>query len=108
MSSSSLLVTVLGMFCVTYFIRVGLFITAQKATMPVWLESALKYVPVAVLTAIIMPMMVLQSGQLAVSLENPWLLGGLVSFFVGLVIKNQLLTIVFGVFAFFAAKFLLG
>jgi branched-subunit amino acid transport protein len=40
-----------------------------------------------------------------VSFENPWLLGALAAFSVGLWRQQQLLTIVVGVVVFFAAKY---
>jgi branched-subunit amino acid transport protein len=46
------------MFAVTFGIRFGLFARAHKVTMPAWLENALKFVPVAVLSAIIAPMII--------------------------------------------------
>ncbi|ADZ91500.1 AzlD domain-containing protein [Marinomonas mediterranea] len=108
MSTLNLLLVIGGMFLVTYGIRVTLFMSAQKTVMPLWLDSCLKYVPVAVLTAIIMPMMLLPSGEINLGINNPWLIGGLVSFFVGVVFKKQLLTITLGVIAFFAAKLLMS
>jgi branched-subunit amino acid transport protein len=94
-----------GMFVVTFGVRFMLFARAHKVSMPAFLDRALKFVPVAVLTSIITPMIFVSEHRMNVSFENPWLLGALVAFFVGLWRQQQLLTIVVGVVVFFAAKY---
>lgn len=108
MSNLSLVIVVLGMFIVTFSIRFVLFASAQKANMPTWLESGLKYVPVSVLTAIIAPMSLTGTSGLDVALTNPWCVGALVALVVGVTFKRQLLTIVTGVVVFFLAKLLVS
>ncbi len=97
---------VLGMFAVTFGIRFVLFARAHKVNMPGWLENALKFVPVAVLSAIIAPMIIMPGKEVSISTSNPWLIGALAAFFVGILRQQQLLTIVVGVTAFFLAKYL--
>ncbi len=96
---------ILGMFIVTFGIRFVLFARAHKVKIPPWLERALKYVPVAVLSAIIMPMIIMPDKRLSLSVANPWLVGALVAFLVGIWRQHQLLTIVVGVVAFFLVKY---
>jgi branched-subunit amino acid transport protein len=95
---------ILGMFAVTFGTRFVLFARAHKVNMPSWLESALKFVPVAVLSAIITPMIVMPGKELSISISNPWLIGALIAFLVGIWRQHMLLTIVVGVAAFFLAK----
>lgn len=97
---------VFGMFVVTFGTRFVLFARAHKVNMPAWLESALKFVPVAVLSAIITPMIIMPGKELSVSIANPWLIGAVIAFLVGIWRQQQLLTIVVGVVAFFLAKYL--
>ena len=104
----SVILTIFGMFIVTFSIRFVLFARAHRIQLPVWLEESLAYVPVAVLTAIIMPMMLMPNKQLDFSWHNPWLLGGLAAFIIGLILKKPLITIAVGVLVFFASKFLLA
>lgn len=104
----SLILTILGMFVVTFGIRFILYARAHRIQLPVWLEEALAYVPVAVLTAIIMPMILMPNKHLELSWQNPWLLGGLAAFIIGVSLKKPLLTIAVGVLVFFASKFLLA
>lgn len=104
----SLILIILGMFAVTFSIRFVLFARAHRIQLPSWLEESLAYVPVAVLTAIIMPMMLMPNKQLDLSWHNPWLLGGCAAFIVGLILRKPLITIAVGVLVFFASKFFLS
>ncbi|MCO4784730.1 AzlD domain-containing protein [Marinomonas atlantica] len=108
MSNVELLLIIVGMFMVTYGIRVTLFVGANRAEMPEWLDKALKFVPVSVLTAIIAPMALTNDQGLAVSLLNPWFVGALAALITGLVFKRQLLTICIGVVVFFLMKMVTG
>lgn len=103
----SLVIIIFGMFVVTFGIRFVLFARAHRIRLPLWLEESLAYVPVAVLTAIITPMMLMPAKQLDFSWHNPWFLGGLAAFLTGLLLRKPLLTIAVGVLVFFLAKFLL-
>lgn len=108
MSSSELTLIILGMFVVTFGIRFALFATANKAQMPYWLDDALKYVPISVLTAIIAPMALTNDSGLNVAFTNPWFIGALSSLLAGILLKHQLLTICIGVLMFFTTKILVG
>ena len=94
-----------GMFVVTFGVRFVLFARAHKVVMPDFLERALKFVPVAVLTAIITPMILMPDQHINMSLFNPWLLGGVAAFVVGIWRQQQLLTILVGVVVFFVSKY---
>ncbi|SHF23559.1 Branched-chain amino acid transport protein [Marinomonas polaris DSM 16579] len=96
---------ILGMFAVTFGVRFVLFARADKVVMPAFIEKALKFVPVAVLTAIITPMILMPNKHVDFSSSNPWLLGALAAFVVGIWRQQQLLTILVGVLVFFAAKY---
>lgn len=97
---------IFGMFAVTFGVRFVLFARAHRVVMPEFLDRALKFVPVAVLTSIITPMVFVSNHQVSLSLTNPWLIGALSAFVVGLWFQKQLLTIVVGVVVFFVAKYL--
>ncbi|MEO9275356.1 AzlD domain-containing protein [Marinomonas sp. 5E14-1] len=98
---------ILGMFVVTFGVRFVLFARAHKVVMPVFVERALKFVPVAVLTAIITPMVFMTERQMNISINSPWLVGAFAAFAVGIWRQHQLLTIFVGVTVFFIAKYTL-
>lgn len=99
---------IVGMFIVTFGVRFVLFARAHKVVMPIFVERALKFVPVAVLTAIIIPMIFMADNQMNVSLINPWLIGAFAAFAVGIWRQHQLLTIFIGVMVFFIAKYMIS
>lgn len=108
MSNSFLITVVFGMFVVTFAIRFVLLARAHRTHLPVWLEEALRFVPVAVLTAIIMPMILIPNKHWDLSWDNPWLLGGVAAFVIGLVLRKPLITILVGVVVFFVSKVLIS
>ncbi|BFM48133.1 AzlD domain-containing protein [Marinomonas sp. THO17] len=108
MSTSQAVFILVGMFAVTFGVRFVLLARAHKVTMPLYVEQALKYVPVAVLTAIITPMIFMPDKHLAIQFTNPWLLGALAAFTVGIWRQHQLLTIVIGVGVFFIARYFIA
>ncbi len=90
-----------GMVLVTFGIRYSMFIAAGRIEFPARLVDALRYVPPVVLTAIIVPAVLMPNGnKLELSYTNSYLVGAMVAFGVGWVSKNLLLTIVTGMAAF--------
>ena len=97
-----------GMMLVTFSIRYSMFVVAGRMTFPARLERSLRYVPPAVLTAIIVPAVLIPSGDnMVVSYTNPYLVAALVAFAVGWFSKNLLLTIVLGMIAFWIWQWVL-
>jgi len=77
--SDTLWATILGMFVVTFLVRASFLVFGQGLRFPPALVQALGHVPVAVLTAIIVPEAVAPAGQLDLSLTNPYLVGTVVA-----------------------------
>lgn len=77
----------------TYGMRLSLILLIDRFTMPVIVQRALRYVPPAVLTAIIFPELFLPAGQLELSLHNERLIAGAVAAIVAWRTRNVLLTI---------------
>ena len=97
-----------GMAIVTFAIRYVMFAVAGRVEFPRWLVNALRYVPPAVLTAIIVPGVLLPAGDnLNLSYTNPYLVGALFACGVGWLSQNLLLTIVLGMAAFLGWQWLL-
>ena len=96
MSSATLALTILGMGLITFTIRMALFLLPAGAQLPEWLLRALRYVPAAVLSAIIAPELVMPGGALDLSLGNERLLAGLVAVLVAWRTRNVLLTVAVG------------
>jgi branched-subunit amino acid transport protein len=88
--------TIVGMGLITYSIRVSFFLLPERITLPDRLLQALRYVPAAVLSAIIFPAMFLSDGLLDISLGNERLIAGLAAGLVAWRTRNLVITIVVG------------
>lgn len=99
------LVMVLGGL-ITFLIRFSLIYLFGRFKIPETMRQALRYVPPAVLSAIIFPELFFQDGTLNLSLDNTRLLAGLVAILVAWITRNTLLTIIAGMVALFALQFL--
>jgi branched-subunit amino acid transport protein len=105
----SIAVMILGMALINLAIRWPVYLFANHFRFPPIVERALAFVPVAVLTAIIVPT-VLYPGdgtRLDLSWNNPALLASLVAAAVSYFGKNLFATIGAGVVAFLILRWLL-
>jgi branched-subunit amino acid transport protein len=75
---------------------------------PDWFQRALRFVPAAVLSAIILPELVTRNSGLDLSWHNPQLLSGILAILVAWRTKNVILTIVAGMAALLVLQALLG
>ncbi len=99
---------VAGMAGVTFLIRYSLLPLSGRIHFSEGLQRALGYVPVAVLTAIIVPAAAMPDGnRLLISISNPYLVGAVLTAAIGLVGKNLLVTIVGGMGCFMGWQWLL-
>jgi len=90
-----------GMALVTFGIRYIMFPISGRFQFPELFERGLKYAPPAVLTAIIVPSVLMPTGDiLNLKLSNPYLIGALVACAMGGLFKNLLLTIVVSMIVF--------
>jgi branched-subunit amino acid transport protein len=88
--------TIFAAGLITYATRLSFILLFKRIQIPAWLRRALRFVPVAVLSAIILPELVFQDGTLAVTPTNPRLLAGIVAILVAWRTKNILLTLISG------------
>lgn len=97
---------IIGMFVITFGLRFVMFAFAGKMGFPNRLEMALKFVPPTVLTAIIIPSVVMPQGFIDFSLYNHYLMAAISSVIIALVTKSLLKTIGLGMFFFLILKYL--
>jgi branched-subunit amino acid transport protein len=102
------LLLILGMALVTVATRYPVLAFVSKAGLPPSLLAALKFVPPAVLTAIIVPTLLAPNGELDITLSNDYLVAGLVTTFVAWRSKNLLLTLAIGMAAFWGWRLLMA
>ena len=99
---------ILGMMGVTFGVRYVLFALADRIRMPAMMESSLRYIPPAVLTAITLPAVLLPRGEWHLSPENPYLIAAVAATGIGALTRNLLATIAVGLAAFFGWRLLLA
>jgi len=95
----NLLIVITGMGVITYAIRLSMIVLSGQIQLNDQLQRALRYVPPAVLSAIIVPEMVQPGGTLDLSLGNERLLAGLIAIAVAWVTKNMIWTVATGMIA---------
>ncbi|QUP54903.1 AzlD domain-containing protein [Ralstonia syzygii] len=80
----------------TYLIRLSFIALEGRMNLPLWFRSALPYVPAAMLMALIAPDLLVRGGALAVSVDNPRLVAGIVAIVIARVTRSAMWTIVVG------------
>ena len=85
-----------GMAVATIATRIPVLVALSRRKLPASIERALRYVPPAVLTAIIVPAVLMPTGTIDLSLTNAYLVAGIVSAVVAWRTKSLLLTIIIG------------
>ena len=99
---------ILGMMLVTFGVRYPTLVLVGRFELPPMLIRALRYVPVAVLTAIVVPTALMPQGQIEVGLTNAYLYGSIAAVIIAWRTKNLLLTIALGMGIFLLWRALLG
>lgn len=91
---------------ITYLIRLSFIIALERLNLPDWFTRGLRYVPPAVLSAIILPELANWDGQVVnLSWTNPQILAGAVAILVAWRTRNVLLTLATGLVCFLALRF---
>lgn len=91
---SSVLWVIFGMAVVTYLPRMLPLVLLSRLRLPPWLMHWLRFVPVAVLAALLAPGLLLAEGRLAP--VNPSVLAALPTFWVAAKTRNLLITVLTG------------
>lgn len=102
-------ILILGMALVTFLIRYPIIGMSGRIKLSPQFLQLLSYVPPAVLTAIVVPAVLIPTGdRILLDYTNARLIGAIAAILVGVWRKNLLLTIVVGMVAFFAWQWLLS
>ncbi|MGH2348592.1 MAG: AzlD domain-containing protein [bacterium] len=94
MSDEAIWATILGMGAITYGLRLSLILLLGRVEISPRVRQALRFVPPAVLSALILPEVVLTNG--ALDLGNNRLLAALVASVVAWKVKNTFVTVAAG------------
>lgn len=98
-----------GMTAVTFLVRYAFYALGERVAFPPLAKRALRYVPAAVLTAIVVPMVLLPDGaHWQLTWHNPWLLGALATGLIAWRFNHLLAAIGGGMAVFFLSRLLIG
>ncbi|KAB8331425.1 AzlD domain-containing protein [Scytonema tolypothrichoides VB-61278] len=98
---------IVGMALITFFIRYGLLGMSSRIKLSASVTQMLRYIPPAVLTAIVVPAVLITStGELMLSYTNARLMGAIAAILISFWTKNLLLTIVLGMLVFLCWQWL--
>jgi branched-subunit amino acid transport protein len=93
MNTSTLWLTIAGAGAVTFALRLSFIALLGRVEIPLFLGRALRFVPAAVLTAVVIPLVFYQDGSLEVSLGNERLVAGVVAALICWRTRSVLLTL---------------
>ncbi|MEA5467864.1 AzlD domain-containing protein [Spirulina sp. 06S082] len=100
---------VLGMSLVTFGIRYTVLGASDRIKLPPIVIEALRYIPPAILTAIVVPEVLIPDGNtIEFNYTNARLVGAIAAIAIAYWRKNLLLTIVVGMLTFFAWQWAIG
>jgi branched-subunit amino acid transport protein len=99
-------ITILAAGVLTFLIRVSFIFLLGRWQPPSWLERALRFVPPAVLSAIIFPEVLIRAGSFDLAPSNLRLWAALVAALVAWRTKNVFLTIAAGMAALYLFNWL--
>lgn len=104
----NLWLTIFGMGLLTYAVRLSFIVLGERGQVSPVFQRGLKYVPTAVLSAIILPELLQPGGTLDISLGNARLLAGLIAALVAWRTKSILWTIGVGMGALWLLQLVIG
>jgi branched-subunit amino acid transport protein len=103
------LTLIAGMTAVTFLVRYGFFALGERVAFPPMVKRALRYVPAAVLTAIVVPMVLLPDGvHWQLTWRNAWFLGALATGLIAWRFNHLLAAIGGGMAVFFLFRLIIG
>ena len=105
---TSEIIMILGMALVTLGVRYVPLLIVGRIEMPQRMFRALRFVPVAVLTAISVPPVFMPQGQLDIAPDNAFLVGGIVAVLIAWRSGSLLPTIIGGMGSFLLWRALTG
>ncbi len=104
----SLWLVILFAGLLTFGTRLSFILLLDRIKVPGWFRRGLRFVPTAVLSAIILPELATRNTTLDLSWSNPQLYAGALAVLVAWRTKNVLLTIIVGMAALLIFQAVLG
>lgn len=103
---SEIFYIIVVMAVVTFITRFGSLALLRYTGIPASFERWLKYIPVGILAALIMPALLVPEGRLDISWHNPYLLAGIAAALIAYKIRNTIVTMVCGMGIMFILRWI--
>ncbi|MBE0688349.1 MAG: AzlD domain-containing protein [Anaerolineaceae bacterium] len=107
MAETTILITLAGMAVVTYLPRLIPAWVLRDKQLPVFLVAWLRYVPVAVLAALLLPSILIEGGRINFSVSNLYLWAAIPAGVVAWKKKSLFGTVVVGMFVVAIARWIM-
>ena len=104
----SLWLMILAAGVITYLIRLSFIIALERLRIPDWFSRGLRYVPPAVLSAIIVPELANWNGVINLSWRNPQVIAGLVAGVVAWRTRSVFFTLLVGLICFLLFRLIIS
>jgi branched-subunit amino acid transport protein len=101
-------IVILAVGALNYASRLSFIAAFGRRSMPAWLARALKFVPAAMLTALVLPMIVVAPTATALAWANPKALAAIAAAAVAFHTRSTLKTLATGILALWSLQWLLG
>ena len=108
MDQKTILLTIVGMAAVTYLPRLLPMWALSSRQLPSQLVAWLQHVPVAVLSAMLLPALLVQAGQVDFHFDNIFLWASLPTFAVAIRTRSLFATVIVGAATVAFARLFLG
>ncbi|MBC7438067.1 MAG: AzlD domain-containing protein [Bdellovibrionales bacterium] len=97
-----------GLACVTVIARSFFFISSKPWSLPHWAQRGLQYAPIAALSAVVLPEVVMSQGHLVSTLADARIFGALVGALAYWWRRDVLVTIMAGMAVYLPLHLMLG
>jgi branched-subunit amino acid transport protein len=108
MDQKTIFLTILGMGLVTYLPRLMPVLVLSSRSLPEIVVDWLRYVPPAVLAALLLPTLLLKEGSLEISTDNLFLLAAIPTFIVAWKTRSLFASVVTGMVLIALGRLLTG
>ncbi len=108
MNDTTFILIILGTMVVTYIPRMLPLVLLSKVELPKRVEKFLDYIPIAILGSILFTSLIYKEEQIDISLNNEFLIAGIITIILAKFIKRVDVIVIFGILITIVIRFILN